>query len=554
MLKPLTICTLFTLILFLFPAHLHSQFNPANATSQGHIWHSERQECGVATSVVGNDTLAVLIGGRGVKQTLVMNLDTSASAGMGYIGVNRASVPVEMHHFQAQTYQDSLIVIAGALTASLGVWYDEPPLNQIYLYNAITDSYQSIDLTQVPNSRIAGSRQSILVGDWLYLFNGVLRGHYNPGPNDHTSWVDRINLASSTPANPAGYTWERLPNTPRPRDHATAVRDGDFVYLGFGRNTSIGGGNYPAGMHNPVMDMDVFHIPTQVWATVPMSGSPTPRGGHSAALLNCSITGKKEIHYWGGEWSTNGQPNGQADALDDSWKFEIGVNNWQAGTFLNGKTHGTAVFLHQNKVFHLAGNGGQGNGDWNRDDNEWLRIWDFCDAFEPVTFISLQGYQVGSQAELHLLVEQQGTESYELSRYNWQSGMWEVRSQYPAKLENGICSYTFVDHLTESGTYDYRVIGIDFDGTLSYSRVQSVTVNIESPFKVPFTTVLPENRFINFSGKITEAKALNLLGTYTNLQVQPGQIAIPASLPAGQYWLRLKDEAGRIHLSRFQIR
>lgn len=185
-----------------------------------------------------------------------------------------------------------------------GAYPGEVPVPSLYLYHAKTNTWEV--KTTIPTSRQRGSAQSVVVGDWVYFFNGITQGHLS-------GWVDqadRYNLATNT--------WQVLLPTPRARDHAVALPLDDKIYLVGGRRSNYGA---QGGLHGlPVFETDVFDLTTQTWSTLPASANiPSLRAG-LLGVAQTNSEGNPQLNIWGGEYNGGTHSSGLGlDLASNTW-------------------------------------------------------------------------------------------------------------------------------------------------------------------------------------------------------------------------------------------
>jgi hypothetical protein len=263
-----------------------------------------------------------LLGGRQQKNVEAYDLETRRWE-------RKAAMPLEMHHFQAVTYQNEIYVL-GALT---GPYPHEKPLPQIYIYNPQKDGWRSG--ATVPEGRRRGAAGLTVYRNKLYLVAGITDGHYD----GHVTWFDEYDLATGK--------WRVLPDAPRARDHVSvAVADGQLVVAGGRRSTARIG----KVLELTVPEVDIFNFKTHTWRTLPAAQNlPTPRAGHTAVTLG------NKVLIIGGE-SPQKLAHNQTEALD------LSTLTWFTLAPLHTGRHGTQAQVYHNRVFIAAGSANQGGG------------------------------------------------------------------------------------------------------------------------------------------------------------------------------------------------
>ena len=261
-----------------------------------------------------------LIGGRGIKPVQVY--DPAAKT-----WVNKANTPIELHHFQAITF-DGLIYVIGAFTGS---YPSEKPVPNIYIYNPLTDKWYTGPA--IPSGRRRGSAGAVLRNGKIYLAGGITNGH----KSGFVNWFDEYD--------PATNTWKTLPNAPRTRDHFQAAIINNKLYLASGRRTSYSTGQT---FSLTIPEVDVYDFAKGTWATLPSrSNLPTQRAGASTVVLG------DELIVIGGE-STQPAGHKEAEALD------VKTNTWRKLANLEQGRHGTQAIESNNGLYIVSGAGNQG--------------------------------------------------------------------------------------------------------------------------------------------------------------------------------------------------
>ncbi|MDW3651610.1 MAG: kelch repeat-containing protein [Bacteroidia bacterium] len=311
---------LFSLCCCLF---LQAQWTNLSPTNDGsHSWHFQKHECGV---VIVGDTI-LLVGGRGSKRALIYNPQTNhVSTG--------SDGPIEFHHFQA-VEKDGIAYLGMGMT---GGYPNETPIANLYTYDVRNDSWNLE--SAIPPARVRGSAQAILIGDWIYYFNGLTVGHQS----GHVNMTDRYNVVTKQ--------WEVLANSPRARDHSIALYYNNKVYLVGGRRSKVNHG----GLHSDmVSEIDVYDIPSDSWTTL---GTliPTDRAAPMAAFL-INTAGNVQLNVWGGEYA------GGTYALGEG--LDLVSESWETIDPLTGTTHASQIVRVSVDTLYLIG--GAINGGNNR--------------------------------------------------------------------------------------------------------------------------------------------------------------------------------------------
>jgi len=261
-----------------------------------------------------------LLGGRGVKPVAIFNpADNSWSEG--------SIPPVEMHHFQAVTY-NGLIYVMGGLS---GKWPFEIPISHVYIYDPETDHWTVGP--EMPPHRQRGAAGVTVYNDKIYIVNGIVNGH----TSGWVAWFDEYD--------PATNTWKKLPNSPRARDHfQTAVVNDKLVVTG-GRKSGFEGKGFEA----TIGETDIYDFNTGLWFTLPASGNiPTQRAG-------CTVyTHGDEIVVIGGESGSQVKAHSEVEALN------VGAGSWRKLPDLATGRHGMQVVASAGTVYVAAGCGNRG--------------------------------------------------------------------------------------------------------------------------------------------------------------------------------------------------
>lgn len=235
---------------------------------------------------------------------------------------NLGAPPIEMHHFQAVTFEEKIYVI-GALT---GPYPRETPIPNIYVYDPGDDSWTIGP--EIPKDRRRGSAGAVVHEDLIYLVCGIQDGH-------RSGWVPWFDAYD-----PKSDTWTQLPDAPRARDHfQVAVAQGKLVAAG-GRRSGFEGSTFAA----VISEVDVFDFEKQAWSTLasPRGDLPTPRAG------TASLTLGEEVLVIGGE-SSEKRAHDKMDALD----LNAGV--WRRLPPLLQGRHASQPVLHEGRIYLPAG-------------------------------------------------------------------------------------------------------------------------------------------------------------------------------------------------------
>ncbi len=239
-----------------------------------------------------------------------------------------SDLPLEMHHFQARTY-DGKIYVIGALN---GGFPKEDPISKIYTFDPETKEW-SVE-GEIPEGRRRGAAGLALHDGKFYLIGGNTNGHYD----GYVPWLDRYD--------PDTGEWTELPDAPHSRDHLQAgVVNGKIVVAG-GRQTSAKTNEV---FSRTVPATDVYDISEQSWTTAEEQ-IPTERAGTASIVVN----GKYLVI--GGESGNQDEGHAEVEAFDPS------TMQWSSWPPLHNGRHGTQVTRYGGYLYIAAGSGGRGGG------------------------------------------------------------------------------------------------------------------------------------------------------------------------------------------------
>ncbi|MEX0646717.1 MAG: kelch repeat-containing protein [Balneolaceae bacterium] len=264
-----------------------------------------------------------LVGGRGLKSIDIYDPETST-------WTEGAPTPIEIHHFQAVSYQ-GLIYVIGGLT---GGWPSETPPSHIYIYNPLKDKWMVGP--EIPPHRQRGAAGVTVYNDKIYVVCGIVNGH----SSGWVPWMDEFD--------PATNSWKELPDAPRARDHFQAAVADDKLVAAGGRRSGYQGQGFEA----TVAETDIYDFRTGTWSTLPSPDGdiPTERAGTAA------IAAGGEVIIIGGESGSQNAGHNEAEALNPS----TGV--WRSLPSLQQGRHGTQAILSEGRLFIEAGSGNRGGG------------------------------------------------------------------------------------------------------------------------------------------------------------------------------------------------
>ncbi len=273
-----------------------------------------------------------LLGGRGIKP--VEEYDPVANTWR-----QLAPPPIEMHHFQALSF-DKKIYVIGALT---GGYPGETPLPNVYIFDPAKNAWEKG--AEIPAARRRGSAGIVADKGKVYVIGGLQDGHRG----DFVPWIDEWN--------PRTNQWRQLPDAPRPRDHFHAVSQAGRIYAAGGRTTSQRTNHV---FDLTIAEIDVYDVAKGRWETLPTK-LPTPRAGCTAFMHN------NRLIIAGGESGTTALAHPEVEALD------LKTLQWAPLSPLNRGRHGTQAIVFKEAVYLAAGCGRRG-GNPELDSMELLRL------------------------------------------------------------------------------------------------------------------------------------------------------------------------------------
>ena len=240
--------------------------------------------------------------------------------------------PMEIHHFQAVNYNDTIFLI-GAMTGAYPV---ENPLENIWKYHPEEDRWEKG--AEIPLAYRRGSSGAVLYKDKIYLVCGIDFGHTS-GTNNHFS---SYNLLTGE--------WTELTKAPHIRDHFSAIIVEDKLYCIGGRNTSFHlPGNFEAFFDATVPYVDVYDFTTEKWETIEEKlPYPTAAGG----IVNI----ENDIIYFGGEGTLD-------RAYDQTQCLNTKTMEWTLLSPLNTGRHGGGAVVYNNQIYTAAGSPNKGGGN-----------------------------------------------------------------------------------------------------------------------------------------------------------------------------------------------
>ncbi len=270
------------------------------------------------------DGFFYLFGGRGIKPVDRFDPATSSWTAMKH-------VPFELHHFQAVTVGDT-VVVAGAMT---GPYPTELPLENIWYYLPKKDEW--IKGPEIPEKRRRGSCGAVFYQGKLYLVGGIEYGH----TSGTCGWFDVFDFKSGL--------WKELPDAPHIRDHFHAIVVDNKLYCIGGRNTSVHEeDNFTAFFGATILEVDCYDFDTNSWTTLE---NKLPVGTAAGGIANYDNT----LFYFGGE-------SAQASAHSETQCLNLESGTWSFAAPLNRGRHGTAAIKYENQLYIASGSGNRGGG------------------------------------------------------------------------------------------------------------------------------------------------------------------------------------------------
>lgn len=260
-----------------------------------------------------------LLGGRRIQEVSIFNPKTNT-------WTSGAKPPIELHHFQGVSYKGKIYIVG----AHTGKYPHETPVPNVYIYNPKNDAW-SVSFN-MPEDRLRASTTASVYKNKLYIAGGIIDGHWD----GHVTWFDCYDFKTGK--------WQRMPDIPRYRDHATSVVCNDKLYLIGGRVTS---GKIKKVFDLTVGEVDIFDFKTGTWSTME-SKVPTERAGCTA------ITIKNSIVFAGGE-SVN-----QKEAHSEVERLDTNTGTWSTLPNLPVGRHGTQLIWHKKQLYMASGCGKRG--------------------------------------------------------------------------------------------------------------------------------------------------------------------------------------------------
>jgi hypothetical protein len=487
-----------------------------------------RHEHGSAYFGFGGHDLCAVIGGRSGSnpdRRRVILYDRKQN----YLEMG-AECPVELHHFQAVVWRDSLVVCGMGMK---GGYPGEDPHTEIYLYNAAADAWSIA--TTVPAGRERGSAQAIVDGDWVYFFNGITDGHKSGWSN----FCDRYNLATGV--------WEVLPSSPRARDHAIALQEGNLVYIVGGRESNASGAKGSGWLHSfPVLPIDVFDLTTQSWSTLPATADlPEARAG-LLGVIQTNEAGQRQLNLWGGEHGGGTRATGTG--------LNLQTLQWTALPSLATTLHGAQIAVVTPDTLVTLTGAISGGNEIEPTSNLYAQTYNTAPLPTfPVTWLDLRGtVQPAGAVTLHWEVKEQQVAYFEILR---SAAPTQSPSMVRERLEakgDGRQQYTFLDYFPASTqTLHYQIRSVDYDGSTDLSEVLSLHHEAFSLGVYP-TTLRGSQPQLHFKGG--HPHHLTLINIHGQVawrgELNQDTWKVPATLAPGSYTVRVTFTDNRTFSTR----
>lgn len=273
------------------------------------------------SSFVACDGKLYALGGRGVRPVEAYDPKSNTWEKV-------ADAPMEIHHFQAVSFQEELWIL-GAMT---GNYPHETPIPTVLIFNPKTRSWR--EGPALPKNRERGSAGVVVRDNKIYMVCGIQDGHYD----GFVRWFDELD--------PKTGTWRSLPSAPRARDHVSAAVVDGKLYLAGGRTSYAKIGKV---LELTNKEVDVFDFTTETWATLETE-LPTLRAGNSNLGIGPYLV------VLNGESEAQGKAHAEVEVLDtrnSTWSQLPGL--------LQGR-HGTGAAFLDGKIWVHAGSANRGGG------------------------------------------------------------------------------------------------------------------------------------------------------------------------------------------------
>ncbi|WP_346880913.1 DUF5060 domain-containing protein [uncultured Algibacter sp.] len=262
-----------------------------------------------------------LIGGRRINPTSIYDPSTKT-------WTQKATTPIELHHFQPVVFNDAIYII-GAMT---GQWPNEKPLDKVIIYYPERDEY--IYSHTIPEHRRRGGAGAVIYNNKIYLVGGITNGHID----GYKAWLDEYN--------PETGEWKVLEDAPNARDHFQAVVNGNKLYAFAGRTTSK---KTNQDMALTLSHGNIYDFEDHKWESVTNNlAIPTMRAGNFAFSWN------NEVIIGGGESIKHEVAHNEVEAFNST------TGLWSNWPNLNQGRHGSGFAVIGNYVYTASGCGKRG--------------------------------------------------------------------------------------------------------------------------------------------------------------------------------------------------
>lgn len=512
------------LFVFLLPGQVSAQFwvsKSAVPDSAFDLERYKRHENGSVSTTIDGVRYAIMLGGRSgagktdSKRPVLYNYDTNTMT----MGDNADD---QYHHFQAAVWRDSIIVVGMSFDNG---YPNEVPQTELWLYYIKSETW--VLASTVPVARMRGSAQCVVYQDTAYFFNGLTDGH----KAGWVTWTDKYDLANAV--------WDTLAPSPHARDHTVAILDGTSVYLAGGRRSSYGNG----GLHaNPVLEIDVYDIPTDTWTTLPPAANlPGLRAGHQAAIMVNDL-GNKQLNLWGGEID--------GDALLTGIGVDLVTYSWNTLPDLEEKTHGTAIVpLNGDTLIMISGR------DYADEhlvsDSFYVQVYYGTPTLLPLEWLDTEISRTdGGQLKFswNLFAPEAG--SFVIQQL-LPGGQWTDLGKVPASKAESF--YDWTDEASNASTEGIFRIHLKMqDGTESYSPSIEVAPRYQlADVQNPISRDQGEIRFLY--GQVQSAAIYTLQGQLVASTEAPMVWHLPSHLSSGRYLLNVTGITGETQSYRLVV-
>ncbi len=474
----------------------------------------KRHENGSIYAEIDGNRYAIMLGGRSgagkndSKRPVLYNFDTN----MMSMGENADD---QYHHFQAAVWRDSIIVVGMSFDNG---YPNEVPQTELWLYYIKSETW--VLASTVPVDRMRGSAQCVVLNDTAYFFNGLTNGHISGWVN----WSDKYDLANGV--------WDTLAPSPHPRDHSFAILDGTSVYLAGGRRSAFGNGGLSTF---PVLEIDVYDIPTDTWSTLPVSANlPGTRAGHQAAM-QVNTAGHKQLNIWGGEIA--------GAALITGIGLDLTLLTWNTLPDLEIETHGTAIVPINGDTLVMIS--GRDYADEHLvSDSFYVQVYYGTPTLLPLDWMHTEIVRDDAgilQLSWNIFAPENGTFVIQQMEAG---GKWREIGKVGADSEKAFYSWRY-EESNASTKGIFRVHLTMQDGTHSFSPSIEVGPRYQlADIQNPITRSSRQIRFLY--GQTESASIYTLQGQLMASIQTPVSWDVPENLAAGRYLLKVKGINGEV--------